>query len=197
MARLRLTQSSVMILRSVLRWPLRSLLTSLGLALAVASVIAATFIDDALDEIVDLAFHQTNRQDATLLFDEDISEVALEDVRNLPGVLQAESQQFQAAILRHGHLSKRVSIQSRRPGNDLSRVLNTEGLAVDVPPGGIVLSERLADHLDVQAGETIEVEFLSGRLRAFPQSISRWIPVRLTLCTPPSKPRRRSRGSSR
>ena len=163
MARLMLAQSTVMILRSLLRWPVRSFLTSLGLALAVASVIAATFINDSLDEIVDLAFYQTNRQDAMLLFATDVPEAAVEDVRHLPGVLQAESQQFHAATLRNGHLSKRVAVESRRPNNDLSRVLDAEGRLLDVPRGGLVLSERLAGHLDVQVGESIEVQFLSGR----------------------------------
>jgi putative ABC transport system permease protein len=167
MARMRLAQSTVMILRSLLRWPLRSFLTSLGLALAVASVIAATFINDALDEIIDLAFHQTNRQDAMLLFAQDVPEAALEDVRNLPGVLQAESQQFHAAILRHGHLTKRTAVESRRPGNDLSRVLDADGHLLDVPPGGIVLSERMAGHLDVETGDNIEISFLSGRRETF------------------------------
>lgn len=167
MARMPMAQSTVMILRSLLRWPLRSFLTSLGLALAVASVIAATFINDALDEIVDMAFYQTNRQDAMLLFATDVPEAAVEDVRHLPGVLQAESQQYHAAILRHGHLSKRAAVESRRPGNDLSRVLDAEGRLLDVPPGGLVLSERLARHLEVQAGQSIEVEFLSGRRETF------------------------------
>lgn len=172
MARMRLAQSTVMILRALLRWPLRSFLTSLGLALAVASVIAATFINDALDEIVDMAFYQTNRQDAMLLFAEDVPEAAIEDVRHLPGVLQAESQQFHTAILRHGPASKRVVIDARRPGNDLSRVLDTAGRPLDVPPGGIVLSERLAGHLGVRAGDEIEVEFLSGRRETFQLTVT-------------------------
>ncbi|UWR21825.1 ABC transporter permease [Sulfitobacter sp. S190] len=163
MARMRLAQTTVMILRSLLRWPLRSFLTSLGLALAVASVIAATFINDALDEIVDLAFYQTNRQDAMLLFSEDIPQVAIEDVRNLPGVLQAEGQQFHAATLRHGHLSKRVAVEARRPDTDLSRVLDAKGQQVNVPAGGIVLSRRLASHLAIEPGETVEIAFLTGR----------------------------------
>ncbi|WP_299732651.1 FtsX-like permease family protein [uncultured Tateyamaria sp.] len=167
MARMRLAQSTVMILRSLLRWPLRSFLTSLGLALAVASVIAATFINDALDEIVDLAFYQTNRQDVMVLFAQDVPEAAVENVRHLPGVLQTEGQQAHAAILRHGHRTKRTAVESRRPGNDLSRVLDADGRRIDVPPGGIVLSYRLAAHLDVQAGDSIEVEFLSGRRETF------------------------------
>jgi putative ABC transport system permease protein len=181
MARMRLAQSTVMILRSLLRWPLRSFLTSLGLALAVASVIAATFINDALSEIVDLAFYQTNRQDATLLFADDVPESALEDVRNLPGVMQAESQQFHPAILHHGHLNKRVAVEARRPGNDLSRVLDANGKLLDVPPGGIVLSERLGSHLDVQGGETIEVEFLSGRRETFAVQVSELVELHFGL----------------
>ncbi|WP_299832170.1 ABC transporter permease [uncultured Roseobacter sp.] len=167
MARLRLTQPTIMILRSLLRWPLRSFLTSLGLALAVASVIASLFINDALDEIVDLAFFQTNRQDAMLIFSDDVLETALEDVRNLPGVLQAESQQFHTAILHKGHLSKRVAVEARRPDTDLSRVMDASGRLMTAPPGGILLSQRLADQLDVQAGDTIEAEFLSGRRETF------------------------------
>lgn len=167
MARLRLTQPTIMILRSLLRWPLRSFLTSLGLALAVASVIASIFINDALDEIVDLAFYQTNRQDAMLIFSDDVLETALEEVRNLPGVLQAESQQFHTAILHKGHLSKRVSVEARRPDTDLSRVLDASGRLMTAPPGGILLSIRLADQLDVQAGDVIEAEFLSGRRETF------------------------------
>ncbi|WP_299869690.1 ABC transporter permease [uncultured Roseobacter sp.] len=167
MARLRLTQPTIMILRSLLRWPLRSFLTSLGLALAVASVIASIFINDALDEIVDLAFYQTNRQDAMLIFSDDVLETALEEARTLPGVLQAESQQFHTAILHKRHLSKRVAVEARRPGTDLSRVIDASGRLMTAPPGGILLSIRLAEQLDVQAGDVIEAEFLSGRRETF------------------------------
>lgn len=172
MTRLPLSQSTIMILRSLIRWPFRSFLTSLGLSLAVASVIASTFINDALDEIVDLAFYQTNRQDAMLLFAEDVPETALEDVRNLPGILQAEGQQFHAAILHNGHLSKRVAVDSRRPGTDLSRVLDTNGQPLSAPPGGILLSLRLASHLGVESGDTIEAEFLSGRRETFQLTVT-------------------------
>jgi putative ABC transport system permease protein len=163
MAQMRLSQPTIMILRSIIRWPLRSFLTSLGLSLAVASVIATLFMYDALDEIIDLAFYQTNRQDAMLLFAEDVPEAALEETRNLPGILQAESQQFHAAVLHHGHLQKRIAIEARRPGTDLSRVLDVDGNPIVVPPGGIVLSERLARQLDLRRGDIVEVEFLSGR----------------------------------
>ena len=172
MTKARLAQSTIMILRSLLRWPVRSFLTSLGLSLAVPSLIASIFINDALDEIVDLTFFQTNRQDAMLLFAEDTPETVLEEVRNLPGVLQAESQQFHTAILRKGNLTKRVAIDSRRPGADLSRVLDTEGRPLDAPSGGILLSRRLAGHLGVQGGDMLQAEFLTGRRETYTLTVT-------------------------
>ncbi len=172
MAQLRLSQSTIMIMRSLLRWPVRSLLTSLGLALAVASVVASFFMNDAMDEIIDLAFYQTNRQDAILVFAEDMPDAALEEVRDLPGVLQAESQQFHTAVLRNGHLSKRISVEARHNGTDLSRVLDDTGRQVSAPPGGVLLSHRLASQLDVGNGDSLEVEFLSGRREIFELTVT-------------------------
>lgn len=169
---LHLSQSVTMILRSVFRWPLRSALTTLGLAFAVASIVAAFFLNDALDSIVDSAFNQSNRQDATLLFSQDVPVSALEEVRRLPGVLQAEGQQYHAAVLKNGALSKTVSIEARTPDADLSRVVNDKGRALNVPPGGILLSDRLAQLLQVQAGDLIEVAFLTGRREAFDLTVS-------------------------
>ncbi|SEW26462.1 putative ABC transport system permease protein [Cognatiyoonia koreensis] len=163
MEAMRLSQPTIMILRSLLRWPFRSFLTGLGLSLAVASVIASFFMNDALDEIVDLAFYQTNRQDAMLLFDTEVPETVITEISRLPGVLQVESQQFSPVILRHGHLTKRVALEARQPGSDLSRVLDAAGAQVNPPPGGIYLSERLAGALDLQSGDIVEAEFLSGQ----------------------------------
>ncbi|MFW8595078.1 FtsX-like permease family protein [Cribrihabitans neustonicus] len=163
MRRLRLSQPTVMILRSFLRWPGRSALTVLGLALAVASIVSSAFFSDALDEIVDSAFVQSNRQDALLIFSEDRPDTVLEEARRLPGVLQAELLQYAPAILRNGPRSKRVSIEARRPDADLSRVLASSGRVVNAPPGGILLSERLAGQLEAEPGDLIEVQFTTGR----------------------------------
>ncbi len=160
---LRFSQPMMMIVRSFVRWPLRSALSGLGLALAVSILVAASFFDDSLDTIIDTAFYQGNRQDVMLLFAQDVPETALADIEKLPGVLSAEGQQFHAAILRHGPFEKRVPIEARRPGTDLSRIVSGDGAVMDAPPGGILLAETLAGQLGVTTGDTIEVEFLSGR----------------------------------
>ena len=160
---LRVSQPSMMILRSLIRWPFRALFSILGMAMAVAVLVAANFFPDSLDEIIDMAFYQSNRQHAVLFFAEDQPDSAIEEARDLPGVLQAEGTQYRSAFLRNAHHEKRVSIEARRPGTDLSRIVDASGRVVDAPPGGIMLTERLADILDVNVGDTVEAEFLEGR----------------------------------
>lgn len=163
MAAMRFSQPTVMILRSFLRWPGRSALTTLGLSLAVATVVAPYFINDALDEIVDTSFYETNRQDAMITFATDLPQSVIETVADLPAVLQAEGQQFHPVILRNGPYEKRAAIEARPPDTDLSRIVSRGGTQINVPPGAVILSRRLADQLGLMVGDRFEAEFLSGK----------------------------------
>ena len=159
----RLGQPTMMILRNIMRWPLRAGLTVLGIALAVAVLIAASFFEDSLEEMIDASFYKSNRQDAMLILSSEMPEGVIEEIRRLPGVLRVEGVQFHGAVLRKGHLKKRVAIEGRPAFADLSRIVGTDGRVVAAPRNGILLSERLAQHLEVQPGDLVTVEFLSGR----------------------------------
>jgi putative ABC transport system permease protein len=172
---LALSQPSMMILRSLIRWPLRAAISVLGLALAVSILVASNFFPDSLDEIMDAAFYQSNRQDAVLFFNDALPAGVIEEVRRLPGVMQAEGQQYLTAILRNGHREKRTVVEARAPGADLSRVVDATGRSVDPEPGGIVLSERLAAQLRVAQGDLVEIEFLGNRQGRFEMPVSRLV----------------------
>ena len=163
MAALRLRQTTIMVLRSLIRWPVRSVLTAAGLGAATSSIIAAGFMNGSLNHIIDLAFNQSYRGDAMILFSQDMPRDALPEIARLPGVIQVEPQQFHAAILRNGPREKRVSLEARPPDATLSRVIGADGSAITAPPGGILLSERLAGDLELGVGDTVEVEFMTGR----------------------------------
>jgi putative ABC transport system permease protein len=162
MAALKLRQTTIMVLRAVIRWPLRSLLTATGLGAATAAIISAAFMGDAMDHIIDQAFHQSYRQDAMILFSQDLPLSALQEVERLPGVIQAEAQQFHAVTLRNGPLEKSASLEARPPNAELSRVIASDGRPATAPPGGLMLSERLAEQLGLAVGDRVEVEFRTG-----------------------------------
>ena len=164
---MRISQPSMMILRSLIRWPLRAAMSVLGMALAVSILVASNFFPDSLDVILDVAFHQSNRQHAVLFFNDTVPESALEEARRLPGVLQAEGQQYMTAVLRNDHREKRVTVEARRPDLDLSRVVDAKGRTINAPENGIMLAGRLAGQLDVGIGDMVEVEFLGNRQGTF------------------------------
>lgn len=162
-AAMRLSQPTMMILRGVMRWPFRAIMTSVGLGLGVSILVASSFMSDSMDEVIDSAFFQSNRQDAMLLLSSEQPLSMLADVERLPGVLLAEGQMDLPVRLTNGHYEKRTSLQGMWPGSDLSRVVDPQGKIIEPPTDGILLTERLAGQMHVRPGDMIDVEFMTGR----------------------------------
>ncbi|OIP83809.1 MAG: ABC transporter permease [Rhodobacterales bacterium CG2_30_65_12] len=153
-------QTTMMILRSIGRWPVRAALTSLGISMSAAMIVAGLFMIDSFDELLDVAFVQVNRQDAMLAFALPRPETVLEDIENLPGVMLAEGAFTVPARLTHGPRTRTIGIEGRRAGAELARVFDGDSREEVPPEDGIVLEARLARHLDARVGDVIEVEFL-------------------------------------
>ncbi|MGH1415245.1 MAG: FtsX-like permease family protein [Pelagimonas sp.] len=171
-AKIRLSQPSRMILRSLMRWPLRAAMTMLGMALAVSVLVASNFFPDSMDEIIDTAFYQSNRQDVLLLFDPDVPLAALDEVARLPGVLQVEPQQYQPATLSRGPFEKQVSLTSSPKGSDLARVIDGDGRVITPDPHGVMLSDRLAKALHAEIGDMVQIRFENGRRETYDLPVS-------------------------
>jgi len=157
------SQLTLMSLRHLLRWPLRAALTALGVGLATALLITALFTIDAVEFMIDVAYFQTDRQDATLNLTERKGIGVLDSVARLPGVLRAEAYRSVPARLRNGHRERKVAIFGKPPEMDLSRVLDADLRAVTLPRTGLMVNNRVAELLDVGRGDIVEVEILEGR----------------------------------
>lgn len=163
--RLPVSQLTVMALRHLVRWPVRTALTTLGTALPVALLITSLFAFDSIDSMIDTVWFRADRQDATLTFAAERSEEAIRAVVKLPGVIAAEPFRAEAATLRHGHRSRRIQIIASDPVTDIGRVLDQDFGAIELPPKGILLSERLANHLALSPGDQVEIELSDGQGR--------------------------------
>ncbi|RPH56719.1 MAG: ABC transporter permease, partial [Acidobacteria bacterium] len=102
------------------------------------------------------------RQDVTLSFVEVVSAGALHEVERLPGVLSVEPARSVPARLRVGNRSRQVGIVGLPARSRLHRVVDASGTAVALPPGGLVLSQKLAEILDVRPQDAVMVEVLEG-----------------------------------
>lgn len=159
----RLPQTAMMVLRGIVRWPLRAAFTSLGLSLGVAILVASNFMLDSLDAVIDTAFFKSNRQHASLILSQELPLSAVADARRLPGVLRVEPQFDLPAILSHGPKEKKLAITARPVGGDLARTLDINNQVVPLPEHGIVISQALADFLDVGPGQMLNVTLSGSR----------------------------------
>jgi putative ABC transport system permease protein len=152
-----------MILRHLERQPVRTLLSILGIALAVAVLILGNFMVDALDYAMESQFAVAQRQDVSLAFLEPTGSRALSDIAHLPGVRHCEPYRSLPARLRFGHRSRRLGLLGIPSDGRLYRVVDINRREVPLPAGGVVLSEKLAEVLEVRIDGLVTVEVLEGR----------------------------------
>jgi putative ABC transport system permease protein len=153
-----------MILRHIERRPLKSMLTVLGIACACALMMVGNYQKGAIDFIVDVQFKQAAREDLALSFIEPTSGRALHELAALPGVDYVEGFRNVPAILRFGPYQHRAAVFGIQPEGRLHRSLDSNLQPVAVPPGGVVLTDHLANEiLHVKPGDLLTVEVLEGR----------------------------------
>ena len=158
-----LSQPSRMILRHISRWPIRAGLTITGLSMAVALLITAVFALGSIEALIDIQFNQTARQDVTVTFFEPRQDDVRQTLKHLPGVLAVEGFRAVPARLISGPRAKRVTITGYGRDADLSRLLDRTLQPIALPPHGLLLTQRLADTLEVSPGDTLTVSVMEGR----------------------------------
>jgi putative ABC transport system permease protein len=151
-----------MVLRQIARRPLRAVFTTTGIALAIAVMILGSFGRDMIGYVIAFQFGAVQRYDFSIGFYEAASPAALAEVARLPGVLRAEPFRTVPVRLVHGARARRTSITGLAADRYLLQVLDAEERPVPLPESGLLLSEKLAEHLGVRPGGRVTVEVLEG-----------------------------------
>ncbi len=162
-----LDQPTRILLRQIVRWPGRSFLTAAGIAMSVAVLVTSMQWLDAINHMVNVYFLEAQGQDLSVGFAEPRSSEITRDLARLPGVQTTEPMRSVAARLRNGWREEREALQGVPARQELYRVYDAQGRALELPPGGVVISTMLASLLDVRVGETINVQVLEGRRPTF------------------------------
>lgn len=158
-----LDAKSRIIMRRIVRFPRRSATTVIGIALAIGLLVVARTFPAVMDQLLDVHFTQTNRQDVTLSFIEAREQAVLNAVERLPGVIYAEPARIDSVILRHGGRSVEEALIGSRPDARLSRLIGASRNLVAPPAAGVALARALAAKLGAKAGDEIEIEQTRGR----------------------------------
>ncbi len=157
-----LAQPTRMVLRNLQRHPARALMSTIGIAFGGAMLIVGTFTIDSMNQVMDVQFDIAQVYDAVVTFTEPVSARAGDEVTQLPGVIRAEGFRSVPARLRAGPRVRSVAILGLPANAALNRVVDAKSGVIGLPADGLVLSTKLAELLDIRAGDDVSVEVLEG-----------------------------------
>lgn len=161
----RMDQPSRMIVRNLERQPVKAVLAITGIALAAAILVTGRFQQDTIAFMLDVQFGFAAREDLTVTFTEPTGRQALHELQALPGVIESEPYRAVAVELVHGHRSHRSAIQAFAADARLHRTLDAGLEPITLPASGLLLTDWLADRLDVKVGQLLTVRVLEGNRR--------------------------------
>ena len=159
--------ASRMIIRNMERHLLRTSLTITGIALAMAILITGAFWRDSIALLIDTQFQKVLRGNVSLGLIEATPASVLYEARRLPQVIAVEGTRQVSARLSHLNHHWRGVLQGRSVGAQLHRIVDLNGTIMQASEHGLLLTDRLAERLQVKVGERVHVDILEGKRQAF------------------------------
>lgn len=153
-----------MIVRNVSRYRWRAALTVLGVMIASGNLFLGWFMIDIVNYFIDFQYQVVQREDMRVLLEAERGSDALDDLRQLRGVVRAEPFLMYPFEIRSGWRTKDVSITGVPPDSQLLSLRFGKQYEVGVREQGIILDERLAQQLGVKAGDMVHLKPLLGRI---------------------------------
>jgi len=152
-----------MVLRQLERHPFKTALSTVAIALAAAVLVVGNFFDDSLHSMMNTQFNRVQRYDISVTTVDLVGARATYELSHMPGVFVCQPSRTVSVRLRAGPRHRRVGILGIRPDHRLLGLVDIEGHEARLPPGGLLLSQKLADVLAVRVGDPIQMEVLEGK----------------------------------
>ena len=148
-----------MAMRNVFRSKGRSLFTLFGIAMSFALMASIFSFTDLFDVFVMDQFRYSMKYDMKVQLNapEDREDV-IKEIGSMPGVKVSEPLLEVPVTLRNGHREKSTVLVANVPEPQLYLVVDKNNEAVRVPDEGIILCRPLADRLEAEVGDLLELE---------------------------------------
>jgi putative ABC transport system permease protein len=173
----RLSFTGKMIARNVSRYKLRAAFTVVGVMLSASMVLIGQFSTDAMDYLIAFQFSVTQREDIRVGLESERGKGALYDFARLEHVRRAEPLLAYPFRIGHGWREKDIAVTGLLPDAELFRLVDTEGRRVAVDGPGLIVDDKLADDLGLEAGDTVTLEPLLGRVKGIRRArVARIVP---------------------
>jgi putative ABC transport system permease protein len=149
--------------RNLERRPMQALFTIAGLALATGILIVPNGFRDSVAQILDTQWDTIQRQDLGIGLVEPASAQVSHLFRQLPGVVTVEPFRGTFARIGFGHQRRQLGILGIPSDGLHNRVLDDHDHLIQLQPGDLVVSLKLAEVLGARVGDELRVEILDGK----------------------------------
>jgi putative ABC transport system permease protein len=157
--------SATMVIRELERRPLRFLLSAVGIAMGIAIFVMGRFGNDSFGRLMTDVYPQEHREDLVVSFARSAPQRAVEELAHIPGVLYAEGQRIVPVRMRAGSRYRDLTLVGLPAHQELRRLLDAGDHPVDLPIGGLVVTDKLAEVLGLHVGDEVVVEVMEGDWR--------------------------------
>ena len=161
--RFRLSPAMRIILRNMQRHRWRTALTVLGVAASMAVLISGTFWRDSISLMIETQFRHALRGDVSVYLIDPRPAVITQAFAHLRDVKAVEAARTVSVRLIHGQHDWRGNLTGKAAQPELHRIIDVEHITHAPPAQGLLITDRLADRLHIQPGQTIDVEIQEGQ----------------------------------
>lgn len=158
-----LSHSFRIAVRNLERKPIQAFFTVAGLALATGILIVPSCFRDGVSQVMDFQWDVIQRQDLSVGLEEPSSVIVEHEFGHLPGVVYVEPFRQSFARISFGHHRRQIMVQGLPSKGLNNRVIDSKNRQIELIPGGLVVSSKLAEVLGARVGDTLVIESLEGK----------------------------------
>lgn len=147
------------IVRNLFRYKRRALLTSLGIIFSSAILLVALSMSDSVNFMINQQYVNIQNYDIKVKFSNLISVDELSSIKNIDHVKELEPVLETGVEISNGWKSKDVGFTSLIKEPQMYKVEDKGGNNISLPSNGILISEKLANILDVKVNDTVDIKF--------------------------------------
>lgn len=155
-----------MVIRGLVRHRLRVFTGIFSAMMGSALILQTLQINQSFGELIEFTFDRMIASDFDLTLKDEVDYGGFLEVTRFPGVDHAEPVLTVACTFYNGNHRKKGAVTGIQPKARLTVPRDSQGDPIAIPDHGLVLTERLAELLQVSAGERITIIPLTGERRA-------------------------------
>lgn len=153
-----------MSIRNMFRSRTRTLFTIVGMMATIMLFLVSLFFLDSMDYVLYQNFFVFQKQDYKIRFSKPSSYNDALELRSIEGIKRVEPLLEIPAEIQRGWRKKQTSIVGISRDNDFYRLVDSSFTPLKVPEKGVLISQSLAEELDIKKGDMIKVKLYLGNI---------------------------------